>query len=216
MYTSYLSTYSVTWKESVSEPCSITTEVPQGSFLGPTLFFINIANSVESAARTAKNLGVWHWMTSGPSLQTLLQSTPADQVDNVCSSLRRQFRFWSRVSSSHVWTTMTPFWLVFLHVPLNLCSSSKLPGLCSTSPTHITPFLCTLQWCTTVSCSNLIQVNGNCQLWWEGNRPIIHPGHSQTIHLSPSTSLCNCHFEEARIPLNKIPVICSPGCPRYS
>lgn len=71
-------------------------------------------------------------MTSYPSQPTSLrQPTPPDSWTttsrgHVHSSLKRRWRFWSRLLSFRAETTATSLWLVCLHVPSNRCSSARV------------------------------------------------------------------------------------------
>ncbi len=69
----------------------------------------------------------------------------------------------------------------------------------------------------TGGCWNRIHDTNTCLLCCELARPILHPGHGQTLHLSQSNILCYCQTacyslttRGAQLPLNKITPVCCP------
>ncbi len=98
----------------------------------------------------------------------------------------------SRLLTSRTQTTATYFLLVWLNVPSNLCHSSKMQS--GLQPTQVLPhFTATaLPVLATGGCLNLIQDTGTCVPQCEWLWQILHSGHGQTLHPSPSTMLCYC------------------------
>ncbi len=152
-----------------------------------------IANSVVFLAQTARNLGV-KVNDQLSFIANIAVTTRSCRL--ILHNIRRIRPFLTQEVAQVLDISCLDYYsqLMCLHVSSDHCSSSRMQ-LPSWSSTY------QLLWCyiappfpvlATGGCWNPIQNSSTCLPCCEWLWPILHPGHGQTIHPSPSTMLCCC------------------------